>query len=211
MATRLSIYNDACLLVGERALSSLTEEVETRRLLDQVYDNRGFRKCLAAGQWVFAMRAVAIDYDVAVDPGFGYQRAFEKPTDWELTSGVWSDEYLETPLTRYADEAGYWYADPDTIYVKYVSNDAAYGLDIANWPTEFEEYVSAYFAQKIAKKVGGLAMYKEATFELEQAERKAKNNNAMASPTKFPARGSWTRSRQQYRGGDRGNGGQLIG
>jgi hypothetical protein len=42
-----------------------------------------------------------------------------------LTSGVFQDEFMRTPLTDYADEAGYWFSDYDTIYVRYVSDDAA--------------------------------------------------------------------------------------
>jgi hypothetical protein len=50
--------------------------------------------------------------------------AFAKPTDWVDTSAVCQDEYFRVPLLQYADEVGYWFADLDEIYVKYVSDGA---------------------------------------------------------------------------------------
>jgi hypothetical protein len=123
--TKLTLYNDALLLCGERFLASLTEEREPRRLLDRAWDGGAVRACLEMGQWGFAMRTIQLDYDSGIQPDFGYARAFVKPTDWVLTSGLCSDEFFRSPLTRYTDEAGYWYSDLDTIYVRYVSDDVA--------------------------------------------------------------------------------------
>ena len=72
MTDRLSIYNDALLLCGERGLASLTENTEPRRLLDQVWNNEGVIKCLELGQWHFAMRGVQVDYDPDLEPSYGY-------------------------------------------------------------------------------------------------------------------------------------------
>jgi hypothetical protein len=105
VTTQLDVYNDALLLCGERFLASLTEEREPRRLLDRVWASNGVRTCLEMGQWNFAMRSVQIDYDSGVQPAWGYNRAFAKPTDWVLTSGLCSDEFMRSPLTRYIDEA----------------------------------------------------------------------------------------------------------
>ena len=58
MTDRLSLYNDALLLCGERALTSLSEDREPRRLLDQIWNSGGVNVCLAEGQWFFAMRAL---------------------------------------------------------------------------------------------------------------------------------------------------------
>ena len=107
MTDRLSIYNGALMLAGERFLASLTEEREPRRLLDHVWDTGGLKACLEMGQWAFAMRTTQVDYDTSVEPGFGYHRAFVKPDDWVLTSAVCEDEFFRSPLLRYWDEAGY--------------------------------------------------------------------------------------------------------
>jgi hypothetical protein len=38
---------------------------------------------------------------------------------------------MTTPLTDYADEVAYWFSDLDEIYVRYVSDDANFGMDFA--------------------------------------------------------------------------------
>lgn len=212
MATQLSLYNDALLLCGERFLASLTVSEEARRLLDHVWSNGGVKYCLEQGQWYFAMRSSAVDYDTAIEPDFGYTRAFSKPTDWLVTSALCSDEYFNVPLTAYVDEAGYWYADQDTIYVRYVSNDSLYGMDLNKWPEAFKDYVAAHFASRVIKKLSGSEdKEKEALKYADQMLARAKGRAAQAGPTQFPAQGSWSRSRGGYRGGDGGNRGSLIG
>lgn len=219
MTTRLQLYNDALMLCGERFLASLTEEREPRRLLDQVWDSNGVRYCLEQGQWQFAMRTQEVDYDPSTEPPFGYRRAFNKPDDWVLTSALCSDAYFRTPLLAYADELEFWYADLDTIYVKFVSNDSDYGADLSIWPATFSDYAAAYFASKIIAKLTQdekrIAFLLGAPGDIDGGElgrrlKVAKSRAAMTQPTQFPAQGSWTRSRYGSRG-DRGNRNRLIG
>lgn len=221
--TRLELYNNALLMAGERSLASLAEDREPRRLLDQVYNTNGIDHCLEQGQWWFAMRTVMIDYDTAISPSFGYQKAFTKPTDWIATSAVCSDEYFRVPLTAYADERANWWADITPIYVKYISNDAAFGGDLSKWPASFVDYAAAYFAGRIIGKLAGdKADQRTALFGPPGQPSKgligmnlhiAKNAAAMTQPTQWPAQGNWTRARQGSRRGryDRGNPGSLIG
>jgi hypothetical protein len=216
---KLSIYSDALLMCGERALSSLTEDREPRHLLDQVWDNGGVDACLEQGQWHFAMASVRMDYDPAVEPEFGYRYAFDKPDDWILTSALCSDEYFRVPITRYNDEDRHWYADEQIIYLKYVSNETDRGTDYANWPVSFKDFVTTYFASRIVLKVTGDQKKLEFLVgangnggELKKAKVNARNRAAMALPTSFPARGSWVNARQRGRQQDGGNrNGPLIG
>ena len=223
MATdRLKIYNGALLICEERSLASLSEDREPRYLLDTVWNDGGVQFCLEQGQWRFAMRTTKQTYDPAVTPSFGFRRAFPKPTDWVDTSGVCQDEYFNVPLLQYADEVGYWFSDLDDIYVKYVSNNTDYGMNLANWPYSFTEYVKHYFAGKIVGKLAGKAgLVERLNGPVGRPDRgavhnalvTAKNRDAMAGPTTFPAKGSWNRSRQGGMQGwrDGGNRGSLIG
>jgi len=194
-------------------LASLSEDREPRHLLDLVWDQDGAEACLEMAQWKFAMKTVMLDYDTEVDPSFGYNRAFTKPTDWVVTSAFCSDEYFTTPITRYVDENDYWYTDIDEIYVKYVSNDTSYGLDLSLWPATFANFAAAYFASEIVMKLTADEKKQEKVFKLfESKMMTAKNKDAMAGPQQFPAPGNFVQSR--YRNGgrrDRGNRGQLIG
>lgn len=216
-ATRLSLYNDALLLAGERSLSTLSEDNEPRRLLDQIYNNQGIDACLEEGQWMFAMRTIQIDYDPGVTPTYGLARAFDKPTDWVLTSALCSDEFFRVPVLRYVDEAGFWYSDLDTLYVRYVSNDASYGASMALWPPSFKDFVAAHFASQLVLKTSNDESRLKMFVNPENPEHsirgrallRAKSRCAMASPTSIPAQGMWSRSRT--RGAGRRDGGNTSG
>lgn len=218
MTTRLSLYNEALLICGERSLSSLTENREPRHLLDQVWNDGGVRACLENGQWKFAMRSVQADYAPSITPAFGYRRAFDKPTDWVVTCAVCEDEYFNAPLTQYVDERAFWYADLDTIYVRYVSDGATYGGDLSLWPISFADYVAVHFASRIILKLTSDERKRDAILHprsglLAMRLKLAKNKDAMGGPVQFFPQGSWTRSRRAGAGSrsDRGSGGNLIG
>lgn len=220
--TRLKLYNGALLHCGERAIASLAVNEEGRVLLDNVWNDGGVQWCLEQGQWRFALRTSKFSYDTAVNPQFGLRRAFAKPTDWVVTSAVCQDEYFRVPLLQYADEAGMWFADLDDIYIKYVSSDASYGMNLSIWPYSFTEFVKAYFAWRISSKLSGGAALTERLWSETNPHRgvvpkmllDAKNKDAMAGPTTFPAVGAWIRSRWGSRGTggyDGGNRSSLIG
>lgn len=216
MTTKLLLYNGALTICGERLLHSstgLTEDRKPRRMLDQVWDNGAVDDCLSSAQWKFAMRTLRIDYDPDVEPEFGLNRAFNKPDDWVLTSGVCSDEFFNTPILRYFDEAGFWYTDIDEIYVRYVSNHVNYGNDFSLWPAKYVNYVKAYLASEII--IGLTNDEKKRDSTIKWMERKlidAMNKDAMSDPTKFPAPGFWSSSRYRGSNRDRGNrSGNLIG
>ncbi len=210
MTTQLDLYNDALLICGERFLGALTEQREPRRLLDQVWASNGVRKCLEEGQWHFAMRTVQIDYDTSIQPSFGYSRGFQKPDDWVVTSALCADEFFRTPLTRYTDEAGFWYSDLDTLYVRFVSSSTSYGLNLNKWPESFREFVAAHFASKIILKISNSQDDFKRVMEVRKLyKEQAKNSAAMAEPTSFPARGSWSNSRNRFP--NRRDGGNLTG
>lgn len=221
MTTQLKIYNGALTLCEAREIAALTVNEEGRKLLDSVWNDGGVRYCLEQGQWKFAMRAAQLDADTDFDPEFGYQFAFAKPSDWVLTSAVSTDEVFNEPLTRYLDEGGFWYCDHNLIYVRYVSDHADFGGDLTIWPTTFVDYVKAHFASRICHKIPGgeRVIAKICDPRKGEAARRlstAKNKDAMAGPTTFPVRGSWSRARaggHTTTGGRDGGGrsGNLIG
>ena len=210
--SRLQIYNDALMYCGERALASLSEAREPRRLLDQVWTNDGVDHCLEEAQWKFAMRTQMIDYDTSIAPTFGYPRAFAIPSDWLVTSAVCTDEYYTNPLLRYVEEADYIYCDIDVIYVRFVSNHASYGGDLSLWTARFTQYVASYFASKI---INTLTSDKEKRVEvfktMELLKDEAKSLDAMAKPEQQIPSGSWTNTRIGRSHRDRGSRSNLIG
>lgn len=211
--SRLALYNEALRICGERKLASLTEARKPRHLLDDVWAAGGVDDVLEEGQWNFAMRAVQLDSDPALEPQFGYSYAFTKPDDWIRTAAVSADERYSVPLERYVDEPDFWYADVTPLYVKYVSNDSLYGGDLSRWPGSFSGYAAAYFASKIVLDLTSDKERVKLVYALLKQERKnALNKDAMNQPPAQPAPTSWVRARG---GGssrrDRGNRGSLIG
>ena len=196
MTNRLSIYNGALLMLGSRRLSSLSENVESRRTMDDIWDGGGVDHCLEKGFWKHAMRSVMLDYSPSVEPPFGYRRAFDKPTDLIKLYSICSDEFYTWPLIAYQDEGEFWFTDDDSIYVRYVSNDVAAGLDMSLWPESFTRYVEGYFAYRAVKRLTDSQMDSEV---LEKQVRKllveAKANDALKEPTKHTVPTSWQQAR----------------
>lgn len=219
MATsQLQIYNAALTLCGERELASLSEDREPRYLLDSAWNRGGVRYCLEQGQWNFAMRTSLLQYDPSYAPGFGYRRVFSKPDDWTVTCNVASDEFFRVPLEQYQDEGGrggFIYCDLDQIYVRFVSDDNTYGMNFASWPESFREFVEAYFASKIVRKITSDEVKIREVLDpkrgaLALARKNAKNKDLQTQPTRFRPSGTWTRSRwgnRSGRGGPLGDGG----
>ena len=211
------MFNAALLLCGERALASLTENREPRRLLDTAYDGGAVKTCLEAGYWNMATRTIKIEFDPSVDPDFGFTRAFAKPSDWVRTAVVSSNEYLRTPLKddQFSDEAGFWFADLDTLYVKMVSDGADYGGDLSNWTESFARYFEAYLASRIAFKITRSQKIIQAIEgELKSRLKGATAKDAMNSGTSLPPEGGWNTARRGRGGVGRRDGGtrrQLIG
>lgn len=217
MAGKLLVFNAALLLVGERKLASLTENREPRRLLDDVFDGGAVRTCLESGFWNFGTRSLKIEFDPSVAPDFGFQRGFVKPSDWVRTSVVSSSEYFRPPFRghQFADEAGFWFADIDTLYVKMVSDGNDYGGDLGSWPESFARYFEAYLASRVAFKITRSGTLVQALEEkLKQLLKGATAKDAMNEGTSFPPEGNWNRSRRRRLGAGRRDGGSrssLVG
>lgn len=213
MVDQLALYNGALIICGERILATLADQTKGRRLLDQAWQTHP-TEVLEAGQWYFAMRSSRITYDPGITPDWGFKRVFEVPTDHVRTVAVCQDEDFKIPLLAVREEAGFWYAYLDTIYVRYVSNDANFGADLSLWPTSFIEFVKCNLAYKIVKDLTGSSKKEtDVGIRRERALARAKGLAAMADSTAFPAEGSWVRARRGDRRGwpDGGNRGQLIG
>lgn len=196
MATsKLTLYNGALRLIGERSLSSLTESRESRRALDEAYDQT-LAYCLEQGQWNFAGRSISAIPTASIDPGLGYVNAFLKPDDWVRTMALCSDEYFRSPILDYTDEAGYWWCDLDTIYIRYVSNGSDYGGDLSKWPATYARYVEHYLAAQVCERLTQNAT-KEDTIKRDMRRMlvDARSKDAMNEASGVLPVGSWVRSR----------------
>lgn len=196
MTTKLQVYNNILLNVGERKLTSLTENRKSRRILDQLWDSDFIKGCLEAGLWNFATRSIQSEYSPSITPEFGWRYAHDKPSDWVRTSAISISEYFSDPLTAFNDESGYWFLDYETVFIRYISDDAAYGLNLSAWPESFTSYVELEGSARVAK---SLTQSDSETSRLEdraaRALRSAKAKDAMNDAERHTPAGSWVRAR----------------
>ena len=157
MATKLKLYQEACRILRQTPVTTVTDDAFIRYELDLIYDDV-LKECLEEGLWNHAMRTVAIEHSESVTPSFGYSYAFEKPSDWVRTANISASGMMWPPLgpEGYADETTNWHANCDPLYVSYVSDSTSFGLDLTLWPETYTRYVQHELALRISPTVTGL-------------------------------------------------------
>ena len=207
MSLQLDLYNGALLLLKEEALASLSEEREPRYKLDQIWNEGAgggsliINGCLSEGGWVFAKRTVRLDYDNTITPQFGYRYACAQPDDYVRQIDISADENFSESLNAYNQEGGYFLSDFTILYLRYVSNDTAFGGDSTRWHPIFKEYVKAYMAYKIVGRLTGSKMDpEEIRREKARLLSDAQGKDAIERPASFTPRGSWVKARHGRRG-----------
>jgi hypothetical protein len=202
-ATKLSLYNGALQRLGERGLSTVTDDVPERYHLDTIWDEDPIQHMLEKYIWNFALRTMEWNYNSAIEPDFGYQYVFDKPSDYVRLASLSQDEYLQYPLRNYEVDGDYFYCDYQTIYLKYVSNDSSYGKDYSKFTTHFEQMTATYLAQRLVLALNKSGeMKKELKADYLEMESEARNIDFFELPTRFPPQSSWARSRRWGSQGD---------
>lgn len=196
--SKLTLYSGALRLLGERKIASLTEDRPARYYLDDAWDDDLIDGCLEQGLWNFATRTIEATASPSITPDFGYQYAFEKPEDFIRTAAICTDEYFQCPLFLYSDESEYWFADYDVLYIQYISNDSAYGNNMAVWPRTFQKFVQATLADEVKELItGNENKYEIIKKALKDSRIDARSKDAMNQPVKFSPTGSWVNARRQ--------------
>jgi hypothetical protein len=219
MTDKLAIYNNALQHLGERRLASLTENRAPRRTLDDAWDEV-VAYCLERKYWNFTYRAVMIEAETSVTPGFGFLYAFKIPDDWIRTRRLSAIPTFDPPLLQVAEESGYWFTNITPIYVQYNSSDPGYGMNLDRWPQSFADYVELRLAQKSCKGITGEVTMLQGPDGLIKREEKAYKvaaaNCAMNEAVGFAPQSNWVRARRGFTpllpnsGGDSPTGGSLL-
>ena len=200
MATKLRLYKAAARHCEQRQVTSLTETTVTRRALDDIYDDGFLDGILEDGDWEFAMRFVKIEENTSVEPSFGYQKAFDRPSDFVRLNMISADEYLQTPLRAYRINPDYFFADIDPLYLRYVSNDSSYGGDLSNWTQSVNEYAGYKLAKHLAVALNLPAgKIDRLDDRCMKSLKNARTKDAILNPTKFRAEGRWASAKRGSR------------
>lgn len=189
-----SIYNDALMVLGLEEITANDDDSNRRRKLDAAVDSGVVEDLLEDTSWTFALTSTKAQYDPNIEPAWGYNYAFAKPSDLHRINGLFQDEYMNYPLKQYKDEEGYFFADVTEIYLQYLSSD--WLTTPTSWPTFFKRLVAARMAYDVAnslKNEGADPDRAEKIYEKRKASAEA--NDAMSSPPRRIQEGSWVRSR----------------
>jgi hypothetical protein len=199
--TKLQLYKRAIELCEQTPISSLTDNVTTRHRCDIHYDDV-LQWMMEQAFWNCAMRTLEITQNTAVSPAFGFEYAHDKPTDFIRKYVISGSEFLKPPLDEqdnanaYLIESGYIWASITPIYLRYVSNDSAYGYNLGNWTEGMAKAAAHELAARIATTVTGSSeKAKDLHEEAYMLAGKAATYDAMQQPTQVVREGRWTKNR----------------
>ena len=206
-----AIYNDALMILGLPRLTSFDDQSEGVLSLHTSRNSGAALQSINLTGWQWALKGVTIegvDNDGLLP---GYQddhHLFIKPADFLRVWGVWNNNNLGNPVAveQYFDEGDYLIATRDDIFLQYIPKSAR--DNPSKWPIHFRRLVAASMA-KDCSHLAGKGMER---VEMVYAQRldDAKTIDAMSSPPKKLAQGSWVRSRRAVGGFDRyGNEGRF--
>lgn len=194
----VKIYNDALFIMGLPEIAGENDDSNRRVKLTRALNAGIVEEMLEETGWQFALQSTKVEYDASVEPAWGYQRAFAKPNDLHTIDGLFTDEYMTTPLKSYQDENDYFFCDYDEFYLSYLST--TWLTTPASWPMYFRRLVAARMAKDAAMTLRDEgADMTAAQMEYEDRKSSALSKNAMQSPPRKIANGSWVRSRFQDR------------
>ncbi len=207
--TKLQLYKRACILMEQTPISALTDAVESRRRLDDHYDD-ALAWLMEQGFWRCGMRTVEITQNEAVSPAFAFEFAHDMPSDFVKKYVISASEFLDPPLDEqsagnaYLIEGGYLWANVTPVYMRYLSNDSSYGLDLTRWTEGMANAVAHELAARAAPFVTGS---KELANELHDdalaLAGRAGTFDAMQQTTQATREGRWTKNRfASNRGGN---------
>ncbi|NLS19903.1 hypothetical protein HGP16_25525 [Rhizobium sp. P40RR-XXII] len=205
MADRLAIYRGALRLLGPSNLASLTEDRPEKLALDGAWTD-AVNFMLEQGMWHFAIRTAQLQPDTDVEPLFGFDYAYAKPEDWVRTVSICYEPTFREGIRQYEDETSYWHTSWSTLYVRYISNDDAYGWNIGAWRVHFAKALEAYLAFECGLPISSDKGNRNDLYTLFKSRlQDAKTKDAVDERVREKPPGRWTRSRQQgYPGSRRG-------
>jgi hypothetical protein len=156
MATKLSLYNGALQLLGERRLLTDTDDVSTRLDLDALYDTDAVDYCLEIVKPRYAsLLTMLTGAPPAGDSGYDFEAPL--PADFiaifsliDGTPAIYRDDLEESPVTRVLRESTNLLSDTEFPFIRYLI--AHTDPQLADMPPSFAKVVSAYMARELAWK-----------------------------------------------------------
>jgi hypothetical protein len=192
----LNIYNDALLIMGLDKITDANDDSQRRSVLDTAIDADLVEAALEDIGWHWALKSVKSEHNPSLETDWGWARAHDKPADLHRLEGVYYDEYFQRPLKTYLDEGEVFFTDEDFIFIQYVSSN--FHNDPDGWSPSFRRLIGARLAKDTYLVLSPKSMNRVES-EFKERESAAKSIDAMQSPPRLIAEGSWVRSRNTGR------------
>ena len=163
MASKLQIWNDALTLLGEPRLTTLTDDVQGRYELDNLYD-RAVIEVTRQAAW---HHAIKID---SPTPGattyLGFSNSYPKPADWLRHHSIYTNiGTRESPIDARDIGSNYAVNSSVNVWIRYIYLATNETL----WPESFVLALATYLAFVLAERISGKSEKTESIYQLWQA------------------------------------------
>lgn len=209
MATKLSVWKQALIHLGQATITTLTDDVEARYVFDTAWDGV-VEEAFNDGDWNFAKKSASLGASSTgtVAPGWTY--VWDYPPDYLRTIAVSNYAGFRDPFREYLDEGGFLHTNTTPVYLRYISDDKVDNVE--DWPTMFWRYVAMKLAYETCDRItNGATTQDRLEVRLQKALRKAKSVDARNENNKVTHPGSWLRARVSGAGIGEVDGGTLVG
>lgn len=168
--TKVSICNEALSLLGAKSIQSFEENTETARRCASIYDSTR-RTLLRMHPWSFAKKRMQLA-PVSTYPSFGYQYAFQLPSDFV--------RIIDTGLDVYEVEGRHILANTNLINLVYVADEENEGI----WDSLFAECMVLYLTNKLGKPITGSQTEADSAWQkLQNTLKQARAINGQERPS----------------------------
>ena len=143
MSSIVDICNEALSRVQAPRITALDDDTESAIECDRAYD-AARRHVLAAGDWVFATKVVALGR--LSDAELGWEYAYEMPTDVMKVLGPYDPHTRRVKNVRFEARGSHLLADEDDVSLKYIYDI----VDSTKFPPLFVEALAFRLGYAIA-------------------------------------------------------------
>lgn len=187
MADEVGICNSALVKIGASTIVSLTEiNNKNARLCNEQYEKKR-DELLRLHPWNFAIKRQKLA-QVATDPNFGFQNAYQLPSDWIRTVEVFDTE-TGRGVSEYSLEGQKILSDWPDLWLLYVSRIT----DVNEMTPDFREALAWFIGRDLAIPIAqSNSIFQLAGVEFRRALARAKSTDGIEDfPERFPET-SWT-------------------
>lgn len=193
MATKLTVFNDALLLLGQPLLESDLEEGTDGDLLRAAWEG-----CVKMAHEKTAWDFAKVRHQcarLAAVPEFGYQFYYAVPADCLRLLHVSETGDPNDRMLRYEGEHGKIATDAETVYIVYISDTSE--AAVGRWSESFAYYVATVLAARVAPKINPDAV-ENIGKERKRALSDALGLDATQGPPQLRPHGSWARAARGF-------------